>query len=158
RTVAPNTPQLIYTNTSNLYMELLTDWLAYADRRGLPREAAFFHAVRPVAFRGDSASSRPGNVFWGVYRGGDKLTDVTSAAAAGTGRVTFGAAGESLYIGYPERFREINLRLASGPGAGWSATLEYVTGTGAAGAPARSAPLPAAESTAPLTQTGQLRI
>src|SRR5262249_18086090 len=32
RTVAPNTPQLIYTNTSNLYMELLTDWLAYADR------------------------------------------------------------------------------------------------------------------------------
>jgi hypothetical protein len=157
RAVAPNTPQLIYTNTSNLYLELLTDWLAYADRRGLPREAAFFHATRPVAFRGDSASSRPVNMFWGVYRGGGKLTDVTSTAASGSGRVSFGAAGESLYVGYPERFREINLRIASGPGAGWSAALEYVTGTDAAGAPARWAPLPTlADSTARLTQTGHV--
>src|SRR5262245_4450842 len=33
--VAPDTPQLIYTNASNLYQGLLTDWLAYADRRGV---------------------------------------------------------------------------------------------------------------------------
>src|SRR5688500_1083694 len=31
--LAPNTPQMIYTNVSNIYGELLTDWLDYADRR-----------------------------------------------------------------------------------------------------------------------------
>src|SRR5262245_42466258 len=32
--LAPTTPQIIYTNVSNIYLELLTDWLDYADRRG----------------------------------------------------------------------------------------------------------------------------
>src|SRR5882672_8220869 len=30
RQVAPDTAQLIYTNTSNLYLDLLTDWLDFA--------------------------------------------------------------------------------------------------------------------------------
>jgi hypothetical protein len=153
--VAPNTPQLIYTNTSSLYLELLTDWLAYADRRGLPREAAFFHAARPVAFRGDSASSRAVNMFWGVYRGAQNLTNVTSTAASGSGRVPFGSAGESLYVGYPDRFREINVHLASGAGGGWSAVLEYVAAVDAAGVPTRWTPLATlTDSTARLTRTG----
>src|SRR5207237_8373627 len=44
RMVAPKTPALVYTNTSSLYLNLVTDWLAYADRTGLSREAAFYHA------------------------------------------------------------------------------------------------------------------
>src|SRR5207237_1121508 len=38
---SPDTPQLIYSNVSNLYQGLLTDWLAYADRNGVSRELAF---------------------------------------------------------------------------------------------------------------------
>lgn len=37
--LAPATPQMIYTNVSNIYEELLTDWLNYADRRMFDREA-----------------------------------------------------------------------------------------------------------------------
>src|SRR5215510_8800276 len=32
--LAPGTPQMIYTNVSNIYLELLSDWLDYADRHG----------------------------------------------------------------------------------------------------------------------------
>src|SRR5207245_10032931 len=48
--VAPITPQLVYINTSSLYLDLLTDWLTYADRKGYSREAAFFHAAQPKPF------------------------------------------------------------------------------------------------------------
>ena len=50
--VAPQTPQLIYTNLSNLYEQLLTDWLTYADQRGLDRELAFYHAGTPTPWTG----------------------------------------------------------------------------------------------------------
>lgn len=154
--VAPATPKLIYTNTSNLYQELLTDWLEYADRRGIPREGAFYHAARPTPFRGDSPSSRAVARFWSVYRGGRSLTNVTSAAHGTGGRITFGTAGESVYLGYPERFREINVTLASGAAGGWSGALEYVTAVDAAGAPTGWAPLtPLTETTAGLTRSGQ---
>ena len=36
---SPTTPQLVYTNTTNLYLSLLTDWLAYADRNRYDRES-----------------------------------------------------------------------------------------------------------------------
>ena len=62
--LAPTTPQIIYTNVSNIYLELLTDWLDYADRRGFNREGAFYHVNKPTSFTGDSGSSRPVNWFW----------------------------------------------------------------------------------------------
>src|SRR5262249_30752831 len=79
--VAPQTPQLIYTNFSNIYLDLLTDWLAYADRVGADREAGFYHVGQATPFTGDSASSVPVNRFWGVYGGSDGAwTDLTYAS------------------------------------------------------------------------------
>src|SRR5262249_34932120 len=55
--IASQTPQFIYSNASNIYRELLTDWLNYADAHGLDREAAFYHATAAQPFDGESASS-----------------------------------------------------------------------------------------------------
>ena len=68
RPSSPNTPQLIYSNVSNLYQGLLTDWLQYADRARrvartgvLPRHAATpFTRHQPVVAAGDW--------FWGAYQ------------------------------------------------------------------------------------------
>jgi hypothetical protein len=142
RRVAPRTPALVYTNTSNLYLDLLTDWYAFADARGLDREAAFYHATRPQPFRGDSPSSQPVTWFWSVLRGGRSLTDLTYAARSGTHRLPLAAPGEALYLGYPERFREVHLKLVSGGRGGWSAVLEYVREVDGSGRPSRWALLP----------------
>ena len=157
--LVPNTPQLLYANTSNLYLELLTDWLTFADSRKVSRELAFFHAARPVPFRGDSPSSRPVNWFWKVCRANETLlTDVTSAAQGRHPKgLAFGGAGESLYLGYPERFREINLDLVSGAGEGWSAELEYATGADPVGRPLSWKPLGlVGDSTTKQKTSGQL--
>ena len=72
--ISPNTPQLIYSNVSNLYQGLLTDWLRYADAHGVSRELAFYHVTRATPFSGTSPSSQPVTWFWGVYQsaaGGD---------------------------------------------------------------------------------------
>src|SRR5205823_12428262 len=106
---APDTPQLIYSDVSNLYQGLLTDWLRYADRAGANRELAFYHVTQPTAFSGTSASSQPVTWLWGVYQSavsGGSVTDVTSAARGGRNfNVTFGPAGQATAIGYPDRFR-----------------------------------------------------
>jgi hypothetical protein len=154
--VAPKTPQLIYTNTSNLYLELLMSWLMFADAQGLPRELAFYHAARPVAFRGNSPSSRPVTWFWGVYRGNDDLINLTSAAHGGK-QIALPGVGQSLYLGYPERFREINIDLASAADNGWSAVVEYASEIDGAGAPTRWKPLDLeTNSTASLRKSGQV--
>jgi hypothetical protein len=156
--VAPRTPQLIYTNTSSLYEDLLTDWLTFADAAGVSREAAFYHAARPAPFRGDSPSSRPVMWFWRVYRGGETLADVTHLIRPrATTPLGLGARGEAVYVGYPDRFREINLDLASGARAGWSAVAEYPTAVDATGRPtAWSALKLLADTTAGLARSGQL--
>src|SRR5207237_4984767 len=121
--VAPRTPQFSYTSASNRYLELFTDWLTFADRKGISRETAFYHAATPKAFRGDSASSQPVVWFWSVLRGNGRLVDATREAHSKSGRIPF---GETVYIGQTDPFREINLTLASGALAGWSAAIEYV--------------------------------
>src|SRR5262249_17284373 len=99
--VSPATPQLIYSNVSNLYQGLLADWLRYADAHGVSRELAFYHVTKATNFTGTSPSSQPVNWFWGVYQTANgTTTDMTSAARGGRNfNVTFGAAGTTTAIG-----------------------------------------------------------
>jgi hypothetical protein len=156
--VSPDTPQLIYTNVSNLYLDLLTDWLAWADANGKAREGAFYHVVAATPFSGTSPSSQPVNWFWGVYRGGTTLTNLTGQArGTAAGGVTFGAAGESVYVGYTDRFREINVDLSGPAAGGWSGVLEYAAAVDAAGNPTAWAALPLrGDGTAGLTRSGRI--
>lgn len=132
------TPQLIYSNVSNLYLELLTDWLDYADDHGVSRESAFYHVSEATAFSGSSASSQPVDWFWNVQRGpasGNtgyvKLT--SEARNATTGDVSFGAAGQTMYFGYTDKFREINFNLSSGKQNGWTYVVEYTSSVNSEG-------------------------
>jgi hypothetical protein len=157
--VAPNTPQVAYLNTSSLYLNLLTDWLSYADAHGIAREDAFYHVSQPTPFTGNSPSSQPVDWFWGVYLAGGTpdFIDETNAAHDHSQRITFGNEGQSLYVGYPEKFREINFNLAAGAANGWSAVLEYPTAVDSLGNPTAWAPLhPLKESTGALTHSGQV--
>jgi hypothetical protein len=156
--VAPQTPQLVYTNTSSLYTDLLLDWLTFADAAGASREEAFYHAKRPVKFRGDSPSSRPVTWFWRVYRGGTSLTEATNLVRPkSSASLAFGAPGESVCLGHPDRFREVNFELASGAGAGWSAAAEYPAAVDAEGRPTAWKALKLlSDTTAGLTRSGQV--
>lgn len=157
--ISPNTPSLVYTNVSNVYLGLLTDWLAYADRNKLSREAIFYHVNKALTFYGLSASAVPVNQFWGVYRGNDTTgwTNLTTNARQAGTPFKFGGAGESLAIGYTEKFREINVDVATGAGSGWKADLEYVTAVDSAGRPTQWAKLTTiGDGTAGLTRDGKL--
>lgn len=137
QSTTPNTPQLIYSNVSNLYQGLLTDWLNYADRTGVSRELAFYHVTRSTAFTGASPSSQPVTWFWAAFQStGGIPNDVTSAARGGRlKQLNFGAAGQWTAIAYPEKFREMNVTLATPAAAGWGGVWEYATATDAAGNP-----------------------
>jgi hypothetical protein len=157
--VSPNTPQLVYTNVSNMYLGMYTDWLAYADKLGVSREAAFYHATRPIASSGASASSVPVNQFWGVYRGTDgSWTNLTGQAkSASAAPFSFPASGQSLAAGYTEKFREINVSLVSAAAGSWAATLEYVSAVDAQGRPTRWSTLHLnADQTAGLRHSGRI--
>jgi hypothetical protein len=158
--VAPDTPQLAYLNTSSIYSNLLTDWLNYADAHGISREAAFYHVAQATPFSGSSGSSIPVTWFWGVYQGGASpdFIDLTSASHTPSGQaITFGGNGTSLYIGYPDRFREINFRLAEGARYGWRGVLEYPTAVDAQGNPTAWAPLKTlADTTHGLSWSGKI--
>ena len=136
--VAPDTPQLIYSNVSNLYGQLLTDWLEYADRAGVSRELAFYHVTRATPFSGTSPSSQPVNWFWGVYQAVPGGVPVDHTAAARGGRnysLTFGAAGTTTSIGYTDRFREVNVNLSRVAATGWAGVWEYPSAVDANGNP-----------------------
>lgn len=157
--VSPNTPQFVYTNVSNMYLGMVTDWLNYADRFGISREAAFYHAIRPVSYSGASASSIPVNQFWGVLRGTDgNWTNLTSLArTSGSSTFTFGSVGQSLAVGYPEKFREIAVSLTAAASGSWSNVLEYVSAVDALGHPTRwSALRLTSDQTANLRRSGTL--
>jgi hypothetical protein len=134
--IAPNTPQLLYTNVSNLYLQLLGDWINYAEIHGLDHEQAFYHAAQATAFNGYSPSSQPVTWFWAAYRGGATLTTMTSQAHGGVaGGFSLGGDGQSFYVGSLERFREVNFNLVAGKGNGWTGVLEYPTAIDADGNP-----------------------
>lgn len=140
---APATPQMIYTNVSNIYLTLHTDWLNYADNRGLDREGAYYHVNKAMPFSGDSGSSRPVNWFWSIQRGSDSSgwRDFTPVTRSSDTTVAFAPAGQSVMLGYPERFREINISVRTAPGTKWSAQLEYSTGRDRDGRPTAWKPL-----------------
>ncbi|MFL5328440.1 MAG: hypothetical protein ACJ8C4_05955 [Gemmataceae bacterium] len=125
--ISPNTPQLIYTNTSNLYENLFTDWLSYADAKGLDREAAFYHVSQATNFSGSSPSSIPVNWLWSVTNG---ATDYTGASRSSTTNDVplGGSVGSSIYFGYPDKFRELNFNISTPAGNGWSGILEFSQG------------------------------
>lgn len=136
---AADTPKVIYTNVSNLYQSLLTDWLAYADRNRADRESAFFHVSQPTAFTGASQSSVPVNQFWGVYRqatsGSGSLVDLTGEAR-GTrpAGVEFAGAGQAVHLGWTDRFREVNVVLNRAANQ-WTGQWEYVNDVNPDGSP-----------------------
>jgi hypothetical protein len=89
-----------------------------------------------LAFSGNSSSSQPVNWFWKVFQSGSTwVDDTTKARGTQTTGVSFGGTGQSLYVGYPDQFREINFNLISGAGAGWTAALEYPTAVDTYGRP-----------------------
>ncbi len=137
--VSPGTQQLVYTNLSNLYGGLLTDWLAYADKSGVSRELAFYHVTQATPFNGGSPSSQPVNWLWQVSRG---ALDLTAAARGGRSfGIAFGAAGEAVSIGQPDKFRELNFDLTRAAAGGWQGVYEYVSRVNADGTPAGWTPL-----------------
>jgi hypothetical protein len=157
--VAPATPQLLYSNVSNLYQGLLADWLAYADRVGAPREQAFYHVPQATPFAGSSPSSQPVTWFWSAYQSNDTpqaATNVTSAARGGSNvNLDFGGAGRWTAVGSLEKFRELNVTLASLPQAGWGGVWEYVSAVDAAGNPQAWKPLTLIQDgTAGLSRSG----
>jgi hypothetical protein len=146
--VAPNTPQLLYSNVSNLYLQLLADWTNYAENHGLNHEEAFYHATQATPFSGASSSSQPVTWFWAAYRGGATLTSLTFPAHGGVaGGFSLGDAGQSFYLGSLEKFREINFNLVAPRANGWTGVLEYATAVDAAGNPTAWATLPTLSNT-----------
>ena len=152
---APDTPQLIYSNVSNLYEGLLTDWLAFADRTGAPREQAFYHVARATPFGGTSAAARPVTWFWGVYQG---ATDLTYRASRGSSPgFTLGGAGTGTAVGFPDPFRELNVTLTRGAAAGWAGVWEYAAAVDSGGKPTAWRPLTInQDGTGGLRQTGTI--
>jgi hypothetical protein len=135
--VNSKTPQFIYTNVSNVYLGLLTDWLTYADKNKLDRESLFYHVNKATPFSGMSASAVAVNHFWAAYRGNDTkgYTYYTQQVRRGTTPVRLGEAGESFVLGYTEKFRELNFDFQTGAAAGWNGVLEYATAVDAKGNP-----------------------
>jgi hypothetical protein len=163
---AANTPKMIYTNVSNLYENLLLDWLNYADANGFSREEAFFHvsAATPYTHYGEPGSSHPVQQLWGAYREDAAGTPITwknylsSITLLSSTVVSFGSSGQLLYLGYPDRFRELDFNVQAAAGSGWTYALEYPTavdGNGVATAWATLTPItgPNFNQTGPTTTT-----
>lgn len=153
------TPQLIYTNVSNLYRGLLADWIDYSEKNHAGRELAFYHVAHATPFSGASPSSQPVTWFWSAYQSsGGTVTDVTSAVRGGRNfNVNLGAAGTWTAIGQLDKFREINVTLAVPAAVGWSGAWEYAAAIDANGNPTAWKTLSLkADGTAGLTKSGTI--
>jgi len=142
--VSPDTQQFLYTNVSNVYLSLLTDWLQYADANRLDRELLFYHVNRPTTFYGMSASAVSVNHFWAAYRGNDQngWRYYTHQIRSGNRPTALGEAGESFTLGYTEKFREVNFDFRTGAQAGWRGVMEYASAVNRDGIPTQWKTLP----------------
>lgn len=123
-----DTHQIIYTNLSNLYLNLLTDWLSFADANGHDRELAFYHVSEPTEWRGASPSSVPVTWFWQtstVTVGGTVQDWTTTAQGQRVGPIPFGGSGASVQFAKPDRFAEIHFDLSKSAGPNWKGELQY---------------------------------
>lgn len=156
--VAADTPQFIYSNVSNLYLNLLTDWMAYADAKKLPRENAFYHVTQPTPFSGNSPSSLAVDRFWNVLTGGATLTSHTAAAQANPAvTIPLGAAKDALYLAYPDKFREVNITVGKAADPAWRGVWEYASSVDAKGKPlAWRAVTAVTDGTQQFKQSGQV--
>jgi hypothetical protein len=135
---SPTTPQFIYTNVTNIYLGVYTDWLEYADRNRLNRESAFYHVSRETSFIGLSASAVPVDKFWSVQSGnGTAWTNVTSSAQQRNVPFAMAGVNQSVAFGYPEKFRELNFDLNTPAGSTWAGKLEYVAAVDSSGKPTK---------------------
>jgi hypothetical protein len=157
--ITPNTPQMVYSNVSNMYGSMITDWMNYANQHGLDPESAFLHVSQATPFSGASASSMPVTWFWNVQTSSKGTwSDETTAAHDQSTPVNFGTAGESLVLGYPEQFNQINLNLSKPASSGWSAVVEYPTAVDANGNPTAWKALPMnSDGTQGFTRSGQMK-
>lgn len=160
--VAQDTSKYIYSNASNLYLNLLSDWISYATRTGADREAAFYHVAQATPFTGNSPSAQPVNWLWSVSRaaadGTGPVTDLTSHARAGRNvGVTFGGIGEAISIGQLDRFGELNFTMTRSKQTGWGGVWEYVASVDANGRPTSWKSLPiTVDGTNGLARNGQI--
>jgi hypothetical protein len=155
---APNTPQLVYTNVSNLYEGLLGDWMDYARRNAVDPDLAFYHVTQATPFTGASSSSQPVTWFWSGYQSlNGVLSDQTSAVRGGRAtNLNLGASGTWTAIGNLDKFREINVTLGTAAQSGWSGAWEYVSAVDANGNPTAWKTLTLKDGTAAMKSSGTI--
>jgi hypothetical protein len=134
-TASPTTDKVVYSNVSNLYLDLLSDWLGHADAINTDPEAAFYHVKAATPFTGSSPSAQPVTWFWsGVKSSSTAAVDVTSSLRSGTGSgVVVGTTGESLAIGHIDQFREINITLNRAAATSFNGVWEYAAAVNSSG-------------------------
>lgn len=156
RAIAPYTPLLLYSNVSSLYQNSLLAWDNYADAFGVSREEAFYHVAQATTYNDRGGSTQPVDWFWKVLKSASSFQDLTDQAHAGGG-ITFGSLGQSIFIGYPEQFWEINFALTSGAQGGWKGELLYPSSVDSSGNPTAWSPLTTlSNTTASFTKSGQI--
>ncbi len=146
-----NTPKTIYSNVTNIYRDLLSDWLETADITGVSREAAFYHVSQATPFTGNSPSAAPVTWFWNASKisTSGAITSVrTEARGTQSTGVTFGSVGESIAFGSLEEFREINVTITKPAASGHWGVWEYASFADATGAPVNWKPLSVLSNTA----------
>jgi hypothetical protein len=135
--------QLIYSNIQTTYGSLLANWLNYADANsslGYTREGGFYHVAVPWYYIGSSPSSEPVEYFVQAYLGTATTSDSTQmpnqTSTLQGSSLTYGSATPALYFAYPDKFREVNVTLATPPsGSSFNYELEYPTAVDALGNP-----------------------
>jgi hypothetical protein len=163
-----------YDNLFLLWWYLCLDWFAYADARGIDREAAFFHSANtPFAFSSSGfgdGQGIPAQSWWDaqISRGGI-LSNLYSGQIAGTAGtwLTSGAQnvqfsndpGDYVLAGYWERFDTINVELARAASGFWEGVLEYPVAVDNNGVPPAAAWQPfrgVTDGSNALTQNGTI--
>lgn len=161
----PSDQELIYTNVSNIYLGLLSNWLNYAEQNGIDAEQAFYHVsvATPFTYADYPGSTQPVDWFWGVYgyQNGSwsNFTQPANGFQSKSG-VPFGnlstgsVVGDTMNVGYTDKFREIDINLSQARSGG-SYVLEYPTAVDSNGNPTTWATLTTlSDTTNGLTTTG----
>jgi hypothetical protein len=143
----------VYSNVGNIYNTLLQDWFLYADTHaGVHREDAFFHAAVafPYAYNVGGTNVRPFEFFWACCDQSGTSFDPVN------GPVTVPAtAGQALYLGYSDPFREVNFSLTSAGSGGYACVYEVPTAVNSSFAPTVWTPItPLSDTSNGLTSTG----